>query len=140
MSEPREVVVTIPAVKRLTILEVARASVAAGVNGAEAERLMRTLTTSGAADAEPADVERVATLLYSWAWQLVRRDEPGVTWAEAQTWRVVFDMDATDELADAEAEAIVRAAAATGLPPAEAGRLTIAEMGIYAELAESRAR
>jgi hypothetical protein len=137
MSEPREVVVTLPAIKGLTILEVARAAATAGVALADTEGLLRAMVKPGG---DPGSLERGAELLYAWAWQLVKRDEPGVTWAEAQTWRVTFDLDATDPLGDAEAEAVVRAAAVSGLPPEEAGRLTLAELGIYGDLAELRGR
>ena len=59
-----------------------------------------------------------------------------MSWAEAQTWRVEFDLDAVDDgLIDAEAEAVVAAALATGLPPSVAGELTLAEVGAYAEIA-----
>jgi hypothetical protein len=127
------VTLTLPAIKSLTILEIARASATAHVKRSDTERLLRTMI---AADADPADLELGATLLYAWAWQLVRRDEPAATWAEAQTWRVEFDLDATDETTDAEALAVVEAALVSGLPPREAATLTLAELGAYGELAE----
>ena len=137
MAEPRRVTVTLGAIKSLTILEIARASATAGVKRSDTERLVRTLVDPAS---DPADLEAGALLMYAWAWQLVKRDEPGATWADAQTWRVEFDLDATDEVADAEAEAAVFAAAVTGLPPSEAGRLTVRELGAYGELAEARGR
>ena len=136
MSEPRRVTVTIAAIKSLTILEVARASATAGVKRTDTERLLRTMVDP---DSDPAELVKGATLLYAWAWQIVKRDEPDATWQEAQTWRVVFDVDATDPVAEAEAEARVNAAIATGLTPAEAGSLTLSEMAVYGEIAE-RAR
>ena len=137
MTEPRRVVVTVPAIRGLTVLEVARASVTAGVKRADTERLLRTLVDGSA---EPEDLERGALLLYAWAYHLVRRDEPGVTWDDAQTWRVELDVTVTDELADAEAHALVEAALATGLTPAEAGELTVAQLGMYAELGSNGGR
>lgn len=134
MSEPRLVTLTLPGIKSLTILEIARASATAHVTRSDTARLLRTMLDPAA---DPAELELGATLLYAWAWQLVRRDEPGTTWQDAQTWRVEFDLDATateaDELAEAEEVALVEAAIATGLPLAEAGRLTITQVAVYAD-------
>ena len=132
MAEPRRVTVSLAAIKGLTILEIARASATAGIKRSDTERLLRTMIEP---DADPAELERGALLLYAWAWQLVKRDEPATSWEDAQTWRVEFDLSDTGELEDAEAEALVAAATLTGLSPAEAGRLTLAEMNAYAELA-----
>lgn len=137
MSEPRVVTVSIAGIRSLTILEIARASAIANVKRTDTERLLRTLVNR---DTDPADLERGATLLYAWAFQLVKRDEPATTWEDAQTWRVVFDVETVDDVADAEADASVRAAVATGLPPHEAGELTLREMDVYAELAADRNR
>jgi hypothetical protein len=134
MSEPRRVTLTLGAIKGLTILEIARASTAAGVKRTDTERLLRTMLDPAA---DPAELERGATLLYAWAWQLIRRDEPGVTWADAQTWRVEFDLDAPgDELLEAEARAVVEVALVTGLPPREAAGVTLAELAAYGELSD----
>lgn len=132
MVELREVVVTVAAIKSLTILEVARASATVGVKRTDTERLLRALADP---DGDPAALEQGAELLYAWAWQLVRRDEPATTWLEAQSWRVTFDLETDDPIAEAEAEARVAAAVATGLPPAIAGELTMADMGAYATVA-----
>jgi hypothetical protein len=137
LSEPRRVSVSIAAIRSLTILEIARASAIAGVKRTDTERLLRTLVNP---DTDPRDLEQGATLLYAWAYQLVKRDEPAATWEEAQTWRVEFDLETVDELADAEADAAVRAAVATGLPPREAGELTLRQMDTYAELAASSSK
>lgn len=135
MGEPRAVTVTLGDIRSLTILEIARAGVTAGVNRADTEGLLRSLVRP---DSPPEDLERGALLMYAWAWQLTKRDEPQVTWDEAQTWRVTFDLDASDPIAEAEADATVRAAALTGLPLEEAAKLTVAEVDVYAELAASR--
>jgi hypothetical protein len=135
VTSPRLVTITLPRIRSMTILEIARASATAGVKRTDTERLLRSLTR---ADADPHDLELGATLLYAWAWQLVKRDEPDATWAEAQTWRVEFDLDATDPIAEAEAEAVVSASVATGLPPDVAGALTLEHMAVYDALAEAR--
>jgi hypothetical protein len=136
LSEPRVVTVTLPGIKSLTILEIARASAISHVKRADTERLLRTMLDP---TADPSELELGATLLYAWAWQLVKRDEPGVTWDEAQTWRVEFDLDVTDS-SDDEARAVVEVAIATGLSPREAATLTVAEVAAYAEFAEIRSR
>lgn len=133
MTEPRNVVVTLAGIKSMTILEIARASVIANIKRSETERLLRNLVRN---DADPSELERGALLLYAWAFQLVKRDEPDLTWEDAQTWRVTFDLDITDPMQEAEAEARIAAALATGLPPAIAEQLTLADMGVYAELAK----
>lgn len=133
MTEPRNVVVTLAGIKSMTILEIARASVIANIKRSETERLLRNLVRN---DADPSELERGALLLYAWAFQLTKRDEPDLTWEDAQTWRVTFDLDITDPMQEAEAEARIAAALATGLPPAIAEQLTLADMGAYAELAK----
>lgn len=130
MPEPREMVVTLAGIRSLTILEIARASAIAGVRRADAVRLLRSLNDP---NGDPADLERGALLLYAWALMLERRRDPAVTWEAAQTWRVVLDLDAVDPIADAEAEASVAVARATGLPPREAATLTLAQAEAYAE-------
>lgn len=126
--EPRRVTVTLAGIRSLTILEVARASAIAGVARADTERLLRSLNDPKGA---PADLERAAELLYAWALMLERRSDPALTWADAQSWRVTFDLDAPDAIADAEAEATVAAAIATGLTPDAAGALTLAQAEAY---------
>jgi hypothetical protein len=131
LSDPRLVTLTLPAIKSLTILEIARASATARVKRADTERLLRTMLDPAA---DPSELELGATLLYAWAWQLVRRDEPATPGQDAQTWRVEFDLDATDELAEVEAIAVAEAVLATGLPPDQAARLTLTEVAAYAEV------
>lgn len=137
MTEPREVVLTIAHVRGLTVLESARALATAGVRQADAQRLVLTL---GRRDAEPAEVELAAELLYAFAWQYVRRTEPAVTWDEAQSWRVILDLEARDELAEAEAIASVDAAIVTGLPPGVAGDLSLAQLDEYRRIGDERAK
>jgi hypothetical protein len=136
LSELRAVTVTMGDIRSLTILEVARAGVIAGVNRADTEMLLRTLVDPAS---PPEDLERGALLMYAWAYMLVKREEPDATWEDAQKWRVVFDITQTDEVADAIADATVRAAAVTGLTPEQAGQLTLGEMDTYREIAVTRA-
>jgi hypothetical protein len=136
--EPRAVVVTIADIRSLTWLEVARAAVIAGVKRRDWIRYIRAV---GDEDAEPADQLAGALLGYAWAYVLVRRDEPGVTWDQAQTWDVQIDATAgPDPIAEAEADARVEAALATGLPPAIAGDLSIAELEAYETRLETARR
>jgi hypothetical protein len=135
LSEPRRVTVSLGQLKRLTILELARAQAIAKVRQSDAERLLRTLVDK---DADPAELELAARMLYAWTWQLVRRDEPAATWQEAQTWRVELDLDAVDDpYVDEEARAVVEVAIATGLPPREAAQVTFAELEAYGDAAEA---
>jgi hypothetical protein len=135
LSEPRLVTVSLGQLKRLTVLELARAQATARVRQSDAERLLRTLVD---ANADPAELELAARMLYAWTWQLVRRDEPGATWEEAQTWRVELDLDAIDDpYVDDEARAVVEVAVATGLPPREAALVTFAELEAYGNAAEA---
>lgn len=130
MTDPRAVTVTLAGIRSLTILEVARASAIAGVRQGDARRLLRSLNDPAG---DPADVELAATLLYAWALMLERRAEPGLTWEQAQTWRVVLELGSTDPIAEAEAEATVAAALMTGLPPDVAGGLTLAQAEQYGQ-------
>jgi hypothetical protein len=133
--DPREVTVTLAGIRSLTILEIARACAISGVRRDEAERLLRSLNDPAG---DPADLERAAELLYAWALVLERRRDPSLSWEQAQTWRVVFDLDAVDPIAEAEAEASVSAAIATGLAPDVAGQLTLAQAEAYGASAASR--
>lgn len=135
MTELRAVTVTLGDIRSLTILEVARAGVIAGVNRGETERLLRTLVDP---DSPPEELERGALLMYAWAYMLVKRSEPEVTWDDAQKWRVIFDVKTTNNEADAVADLTVRAASASGLTPEQAGQLTLGEMEVYAEIATAR--
>jgi hypothetical protein len=134
--EPRRVVVAYADARRLTILERARACAVAGVAERDLAGLLEAYTHRRAT---PADELRGSILFYAIAWQLERRLDPGVTWEAAQTWDVALDLEApADPVAEAEARASVEASAATGLPPAIAGELTLAQLEVYGELAEAR--
>lgn len=136
--EPRVVPVTPAMVRGLTVLESARALALAGVSQQESERLLRVF---GRQDAEPAQLVAAAELLYAFAYQWVKRSEPEATWLEAQTWRVILDLEEPlDELAEAEAIASVDAAIVTGLSPAAAGELSLAQLEEYRRVGEERDR
>jgi len=129
---------TLAGIRSLTILEIARACAIAGVRNTDASRLLRSLTDPAG---DPGDLERATELLYACALMLERRADPALTWQTAQTWRVVFDLDAgADPIAEAEAEASVDAAIATGLPPAVAGDLTWAQAEQYQQRTAELAR
>jgi hypothetical protein len=135
MSEPREVVLTLSMARGLTVLESARALALAGVRQADAESLLARFARRSA---EPNELLAAAELVYALAYQYARRTEPGVTWDEAQTWRVVLDLETVDELAEAEAIASVDAALVTGLPPSQAGELSLAQLEEYRRVNEER--
>lgn len=126
--EPRRVVLTLADTRRLTILERARACALAGIAEADLGPLLRTVA---AHEGDPSALETGALLLYALAYQLERRIDPGTSWEVAQTWDLALDLEAGDPVADAEAEAVVDAAIATGLPPAVAGELTLAQLDAY---------
>ena len=130
--EPRRVVLALADTRRLTILERARACAIAGV----AEKQIAGLLLAVAGDdASPEQIELGATLLYALAWQLERRLDPAVSWAEAQTWSLALDLTGPpDPVAEAEARASVEAALATGLSPAVAGELSLAQVEAYGSI------
>lgn len=132
MTEPRTVTLTTEDILGLTYLELARALAIAGVVIAEALPLLERVGRSRAA---PDELERGMTLLYAMAWQVVRRDEPAATWTDAQTWRVIWDVESKrDPVADAEARAGAEASILTGLPPTVAGAMSVRELDAFAEI------
>jgi len=132
MSYPdaRRVELTLADLRRLTILERARAAAIAGVSERELGPLLRAVAGR---DGDPEATERAVELLYAIALQLERRLEPAVTWEEAQSWELVLNLEdaAADPIAEAEASASVEAALATGLSPAVAGELSLAQLDAY---------
>lgn len=126
--EPREVALAWADTQSLTVLEQARACVLAGVKPAQAQRLMRAYA---AGEAEPEEILAGATLFYAIAYQLELRRDPSASWDDAQRWRVTLSSSEPDPMLEAEARARVETALATGLPPAVAGDLTMAEVAAY---------
>lgn len=139
--EPRRVELRPLDTKRLTVLELARALAVAEVTQREVGPLLHAVVNR---DGTPAELERGTTLLYAIAWQLERRVAPATTWAEAQTWAVAMAEDLEDleagAMLEAEARAGVEAALATGLPPAVAGELSMAQIGAYADVRAEAAK
>lgn len=131
--DARVVVITRGDLRRLTILERARASAICGVGESELEPLVDAVVRhEGSAET----IEKGAELFYALALQLERRLDPGLSWEDAQSWDVKLDLTVDDPIADAEAQASVDAALATGLPPAVAGELTLAQLDAYREHAK----
>jgi hypothetical protein len=136
--DARRVVLELADLRRLTILERARACALAGIAESELAPLLRVV---GSHESAPEDLERAALVLYAIAYQLERRIDPAVTWADAQTWDLGLNLEGPrDELAEAEARASVEAAVGTGLPPAVAGELTLAQLERYGELRAEQTR
>lgn len=131
------VTVTPTQIANMTWLEIARAAALAGVKRKDWSGVIHATNDP---DADPAEMLRGTLLGYAWAYVLVRRDEPAVTWDEAQTWAVAITNDPIDPALEDEARAAVEAALVTGLPPHEAGALTSAELAVYAEFAGARER
>jgi hypothetical protein len=128
--DARPVIVTLADLRRLTTLERARACAIAGVGEEELAALVDAVIRH---EGTAADLERGSTVFYALALQLERRLDRELTWDDAQTWDVKLDLTVDDPIADAEARASVEAALATGLPPAVAGELTLAQLDAYRE-------
>lgn len=129
---PARVVLTVADIRSMTVLERARACATVGVRETEIAPLLRAVSSHRGS---PEELERAVELLYAMAYQLGRRIEPALTWADAQTWELALDLDGPmDPLAEAEARAGVEASLATGLPPAEAGELTLAQLEAYGDV------
>lgn len=135
IPDARRVVLTLADLRRLTILERARAAATVGVAERELAPLLRAVVGR---DGSPEEIERAVELLYAIAYQLGRRLEPALTWEEAQTWDLALDLEAADPVAEAEATASVEAALATGLPPDVAGELSLAQLDAYRAARDKR--
>lgn len=128
--DARRVELTLADLRRLTVLERARACALVGVKERELGPLLRAVAGR---DGEPEELERAVELLYAIAYQLGRRAERDLTWDDVLGWDLALNLeDATaDPLAEAEAHASVEAALATGLPPNVAGELTLSQIEAY---------
>lgn len=107
----------------LTLIEVLDMSEAAGIDSAE---LVGVLNEKGMSPTK-------ARVLYALAWCIVRRAEPDVKFSEVVTWKLdlVGKVETKVSRSQTRARARVNAAKLTGLPPAEAEKLTIAELAEY---------
>lgn len=135
---PRRVVLTLADTRRLTVLERARACGLVGITIDDIGPLLRAVS---AHSGDAHTLETGVTVLYAIAYQLERRLDPGLTWADAQSWDLALDLDAAPDAADElAAEESVEAALATGLPPAVAGELTMAQLDAYRRHGDKRKR
>jgi len=128
--EARRVELTLADLRRLTVLERARACAIAGIAETEIRRLLIAVSTH---QGEPEELERAVLLLYAMALQLERRIDPAISWEDAQRLDLALDLreETTDPEAEAEAFASVQAALGTGLSPSDAGDLTLAQLDAY---------
>jgi len=129
--EARRVELTLADIRRLTILERARACALAGIAESDIPRMLRAVSQR---KGSPAAIETGVLLLYAIAYQLERRLDPELSWDAAHRLDLALNLgSAPDPIAEAEARASVEAALATGLPPAVAGELSLAQLDAYAE-------
>ena len=135
--ERRRVEISGADTQRLTALEWARACVLAGVGQHDAARALRQY---GQAGASPDELLASVSILYAVAYELELRNDPALTWAEAQTWDVREAGTGTDPMLEAEARARVETALATGVPLAEAGDVTLAELVAFRDVREEAAK
>jgi hypothetical protein len=107
----------------LTLIEVLDMSEAAGIDSAQ---LVGVLNEAGMSPTK-------ARVLYALAWCIVRRAEPDVKFSEVVTWKLdlIGTVETKVSRSQTRARARVNAAKLTGLPPAEAEKLTIAELEVY---------
>jgi hypothetical protein len=128
--DARRVVLSLADLRRLTVLERARACAIVGIAESDIGELLRAIASR---KGDPDELERGVLLLYALAYMLERRIDPELTWEQAQGLDLALDLEASasDPVAEAEARASVETALATGLPPAVAGELTLAQLDAY---------
>lgn len=117
---------------QLTLLEVLDMSEVAGVPPAE----LGALLSGGGTSQTPAK----ARMLYALAWVIMRRADATLRYSDVIRWRLDIKgkiLPATDAQRQ-RTKARVGAAKLTGLPPAEAERLTVSELAAYREGQPSR--
>ena len=105
----------------IEVLDMAEAS------GSDAGQLVKVLGASGMTPAK-------ARVLYALAWVIIRRAEPDVRYSEVLTWKLDLIGKVETEVsnrAQIRARARVNAAKLAGVTPAEADKLTIAELDAY---------
>ncbi len=108
----------------LTLLEVLDMSEVAGV---PPEELSGLLQLKGMTPAK-------AKLLYALGWCIARRETPGLLFSDVIRWKMTVKgkPDPEKPVRNAKrATALVNAAKVSGLPPTEAGNLTMAELQAY---------
>lgn len=108
----------------LTLLEVLDMAEASGT---DAGNLIGVLNQRGMTPGK-------ARVLYALAWVIVKRAEPEVRFSEVMTWKLELIGKVETKVstaAQARARARVNAAKLAGVTPAEADKLTIAELDAY---------
>jgi len=106
----------------LTLIEVLDMAEAAGVSPEALASMLSASRTS------PSKVR----LLFALAWVVARRADASLAYAEVCTWKLdVIGVIKENPTAVKRAAMVVNAARLTGLPPSEAGKLTVAEIGAY---------
>jgi hypothetical protein len=116
---------------QLTLLEILDMSEATGV---EPELLGTLLSPKG-------QTKKRMVMLYAMAWCIARRADPTLRFAEVCTWKleIIGETDPAKTQASLQrADKIVGAAIVSGLPPAEAGQLTVAQLDAYANRRKRR--
>ena len=115
---------------QLTLLEVLDMS---EVTGVEPELLGTLLSAKG-------QTKKRMTMLYAMAWCIARRADPLLRFAEVCSWKLEIVGEVSAEAiaertatSQKRAARIVGAANVSGLPPNEAAKLTVAELGAYAD-------
>lgn len=109
---------------QLTLLEVLDMADAVGV---EPEAL-------GAMIADSGNTSKRMRTMYALAWVISKRANDYITFAEVCTWKLDVIGEVKPGIAEASkkrAAIVVGAASVSGLPPSEAGKLTLAEIGAY---------
>jgi hypothetical protein len=115
---------------QLTLLEVLDMS---EVTGVEPELLGSLLSSKG-------NTRKRMTMFYALAWCIARRADPQLKFPEVCSWKIevigeVSEKDITEraEASKKRAARVVNVASVSGLPPSEARKLTVAEIGAYAD-------
>jgi hypothetical protein len=109
---------------QLTLLEVLDMAESTGVPPEALGTLMKTPNS------------KRMRLLYAMAWCVARRANPHLTFAEVCTWKLTVIGEVNPDKVEAGAKRaaiVVGAAKVSGLSPAEAGNLTVAELNAYKE-------
>jgi hypothetical protein len=114
---------------RLTLLEVLDMSEAVGVDPSD----MASILAAG--NKSP----RKMRMLFALAWVVARRENKTLTYEQVCTWKLdVIGVIKQNPDTAKRAAIVVGAARLTGLPPAEAESLTLAELGAYSGAARRR--
>jgi hypothetical protein len=128
LPDPRYVEFSLTDRARMTMLEMARACADADVGPQDADALFAGIVRKQLTGAE---FLAGVTLVHAMALQVMRREEPELTLADALGWDLHVTEGEPDRAAEIEAELVVGAAIVTGLSPREARDVTAAELDVY---------